>query len=246
MNFTREPIIETIITAREGSRLVVRSSKSEGQEEYSVEAVEVVSFGQALFFRSMEKPRAFLVPVSDYEVVEAKESRAVLKHAQFDRTIKIGGGREAPVRREAPEADDEEEAAPAHLEEEEPATDQRSGDRRRDRRRNRRRRPQDERDEPRVEASPSEEKSSESAKPQESSAAVFTTLIPPPSTLISDTIGRYKDMMPQEKPPVEQPKKEEKSVEEGEENTLSRVMEKQQTFSPPPFSPPTDWSHFLS
>ena len=74
MNFTREPIIETIITAKDGNRLVVRSSKSGNQEEYNVEAVEVVSFGQALFFRSLEKPTCFLVPVGDYEVIEVKEN----------------------------------------------------------------------------------------------------------------------------------------------------------------------------
>ena len=120
MNYTREPIIETIITPKDGCKLTVRSSKSDGQEEFTVDAVEVVSFGQALFFRSQERPRPFLVPVGDYEVLEVKETRVVLKNASFERTIKIGGGREAPVRRE--ERSEEE---PAEASEEAPATSER-------------------------------------------------------------------------------------------------------------------------
>ncbi len=79
MDFTREPIIETIITPKEGYKLVIRSSKGVGQEEYFVDAVEVVAFGRAFFFRSLEKPKAFLVPISDYEVLEVREARMVLK-----------------------------------------------------------------------------------------------------------------------------------------------------------------------
>ncbi len=102
MHYTREPIIETVITARDGFKLTVRNSKGSENEEYSVEAVEVVSFGSALFFRCLEKPKAFLLPVSDYEVLETKETRVLLKSASVEKSIKIGGGREAPLRREAP------------------------------------------------------------------------------------------------------------------------------------------------
>ena len=49
MDFTREPIIETVITPKEGCKIVVRSSKSNGQEEHFVDAVEVVSFGHSFF-----------------------------------------------------------------------------------------------------------------------------------------------------------------------------------------------------
>ena len=77
MNFTREPIIETVITPREGCKLVVRNSKGGGQEEYFVDAVEVVSFGHSFFFRSLDRPKSFLVPVSDYEILELKETRMV-------------------------------------------------------------------------------------------------------------------------------------------------------------------------
>jgi len=98
VDFTREPIIETIITPKEGCKLVVRSSKNTGQEEYFVDAVEVVSFGQASFFRSLERPKPFLVPVSDYELLEVREARMVLKSVGTDRSIKIGGGRESVSR----------------------------------------------------------------------------------------------------------------------------------------------------
>lgn len=114
MDFTREPIIETIVTPREGFKLVVRSSKGLGQEEYFVEAVEIVSFGSALFFRSLERPKCFMVPVTDYEILEVREARMVLKNVGVDSTIKIGGGREGRVRgpaREAPEKVEAEEGA---------------------------------------------------------------------------------------------------------------------------------------
>ena len=79
MNFTREPIIETIITPKDGYKLIVRNSKGGTSEEYSVDAIEVVSFGRSFFYRSMERPKSFLLPVSDYEVIESKETRVVLK-----------------------------------------------------------------------------------------------------------------------------------------------------------------------
>ncbi|MDN3507987.1 MAG: hypothetical protein P0S94_03590 [Simkaniaceae bacterium] len=93
MNFTRDPIIETVITPKDGYKLVLRSSKRDGAEEYSVEAIEVVCFGSALFYRSLERPKSFLVPVSDFEVVETKETRVVLKNATIEKSIKIAGGK---------------------------------------------------------------------------------------------------------------------------------------------------------
>ncbi|MEI8300594.1 MAG: hypothetical protein WCG10_03160 [Chlamydiota bacterium] len=93
MNFTREPVIETIITPKDGYKLTIRNSKGGSQEEYSVDALEVVSFGHSMFFRSEERPRAFLLPVAEYEVVETKETRVVLKNAPLEGAIKIGGGK---------------------------------------------------------------------------------------------------------------------------------------------------------
>ena len=156
MDFTREPTIETVITPKEGCKIVVRSSKGAGQEEHFVDAVEVVSFGNSVFYRSLERPKAFLVPASDYEVLEVREARMVLKNVGLDRSIKIGGGRDhAPKQHKEPtqERERERERAPAVAEAASPAASASSdeeegaageakpeGGRKRDRRRQYRRR----------------------------------------------------------------------------------------------------------
>jgi hypothetical protein len=89
VDFTRQPIIETVITPKDGYRLAVRSSKNLGQEEFVVEALEVVSFGVHCFFRTLDRSRAFLVPVSDYEVLEIREGRLPIKAATLEGTVKI-------------------------------------------------------------------------------------------------------------------------------------------------------------
>jgi hypothetical protein len=124
VNFTREPIIETIISPKEGYKLLVRSSKGGGSEEYFVDAVEVVSFGRGFFFRSQERPKAFLVPVSDYEILEVKETRVALKNVSHERNIKIGGGREASLRHHhrEPMHEKERESEPVSAEEEQSVT----------------------------------------------------------------------------------------------------------------------------
>jgi hypothetical protein len=165
VDFTREPIIETIITPREGYRLVVRSSKNMGQEEHFVDAIEVVSFGSAFFFRSLERPKPFVVPVADYEVLEVREPRMVLKTTPVSGgSVKIGGGRESGSReggsrepresyRQPREKEIERKEVPAYAEgEKEPLSEEgqaplataegrpQGNDRRRDRRRGFRRR----------------------------------------------------------------------------------------------------------
>ncbi len=181
MDFTREPIIETIITPKEGYKLVVRSSKGTAQEEYFVDAVEVVSFGHALFFRSMERPKSFLVPVADYEILEVREARMVLKNAGLDRSIKIGGGREGTLKASNREADkgevivaEEEETVveqeEAHHQPAEAATEAKSDarlDKKRDRRRHYRKR----------RGSRGEER--EEAPKEEGTPEVVTPTIPP-------------------------------------------------------------------
>jgi hypothetical protein len=112
VNFTREPIIETVITPRDGHKLILRSSRGGSTEEYAVEAVEVVSFGRSFFFRSVESSKPFLLPVTDYEVLESKEARVALKTVQNDRQIKIGGGRE-PSSRPHPQPQPQEPAMPS-------------------------------------------------------------------------------------------------------------------------------------
>lgn len=218
MDFTREPIIETVITPKEGCKIVVRSSKSSGQEEYFVDAVEVVSFGSSLFFRSMERPKAFLVPVSDYEILEVREARMVLKNVGIDRAIKIGGGRDAQMRapREQTDRSDKTEKQEkvqiplAEGVEAGQATEAKPPEKKRDRRRQYRRRRG--RDGAAVEEEDLEEENKENSAAKielteprtvvEGEAvpmnpiptpSVLTSLLPPPPTLISETIARYKD-----------------------------------------------------
>lgn len=213
MDFTREPVIETVITPREGCKLVVRSSKSSGQEEYFVDAVEVVSFGHSLFFRSLERPKAFLVPVSDYEVLEVREARMVLKNVGVERSIKIGGGKEAAPRlpKEVPHEPlpSISEEVPALAGEEAPLGESRQ---KRGRRHYRRRRGRDDvgpkEGEPLEAPSSAEEGEQkeefrEIAAPSEggdsfessdtTTSIVLSSILPPPPTLISETIARYKD-----------------------------------------------------
>lgn len=205
MNFTREPIIETVITPREGCKLVVRSSKGATQEDYFVDAVEVVSFGHSLFFRSQERPKSFLVPVSDYEILELKETRMVLKNVAMDRSIKIGGGRqEAQPRSREEEANAETRNQPQQQE-------QGQGRKRDKRRRGRRGRDRD-RQEMRESSqdlagagnemgqSPEDFQGSEgdfakeAGQPQadERAPSFISKLFPPPPTLIKESLTRYK------------------------------------------------------
>ncbi len=206
MNFTREPIIETVISSKEGYKLALRNSKGGGQEEFFVDAVEVISFGSNCFYRSLEKPKSFLVPVSDYEVLEVREARMVLKSSSVDRGIKIGGGRETTKK-----AVREENAEPASIKEVESAVvEEQKVEKRRERRRSRKRRGQEE-----------EEDQSEQVTSQEEGKPVEkASLIPPPSTLISETISRYKDIVIHETPEEEaSPKKEQEFSEEPSEDS---------------------------
>jgi hypothetical protein len=215
VDFTREPIIETVITPKDGCKLVVRSSKSNGQEEHFVDALEVVSFGHSFFFRSQERPKTFLVPATDYEILEVREARMVLKNVGIDRAIKIGGGREAPLRTPKEPQTEKEEVSSSEgkgsAESEagnQSSTDKGDGrlDKKRDRRRNARRRRGKEGSEEEAaegETAPVAKESRKAAKPAESGNAslaqqvmttsILTSLLPPPPTLISETIARYKD-----------------------------------------------------
>lgn len=210
MDFTREPIIESVITPREGCKLVIRNSKGTGQEEYFVDAVEVITFSQAIFFRSLERPKPFLVPASDYEVLEVREARIVLKNVGMDRSIKIGGGREGPMRPAREPQEEKQEANQEHgsttAESAGSKTEGARNERKRDRRRQSKRRrevtgqavdgeegsqalpiAEDER----IEIAPPNlsEVSPDTLSPN---AAILSSLLAPPP-LISETIGRYKE-----------------------------------------------------
>lgn len=218
MDFTREPVVETVITPRDGYRIVVRSSKSPGQEEYVVEALEVVTFGHTCFFRHLERPKAFVVPASDYEVFEVREPRLALKAASFEGVVRTSTVRE-PAKPMIKEVEKKEEvfdtkdtpsfenvAIEEEVKEEEPETpappaaptDGRQ-DRRREKRRNLRRRKGREEQETR----PREEKSgegskTEAAKPQVDkeviAVPVMTNILPPPTTLIRDNLQKLREV----------------------------------------------------
>ncbi len=194
MNFTREPIIETIITPKEGYKLVIRNTKGSGIEEFFVDSVEVIAFGAHCFYRSLEKPKCFLVPVGDYEILEVREARMALKMPGVERGIKIGGGRETgksqkDVKEEIPsekQSDDVESVIAG-----EPRVEKK-----RERRRFRKKRGRAESEDAEhlegsslEETEGDEETKAELMKQKEDRAV----LIPPPTTLISETIARYKD-----------------------------------------------------
>lgn len=217
MNFTREPIIETIISPKEGYKLLVRNSRGGSEsEEFFVDAVEVVSFGKGFFFRSMERPKAFLVPVSDYEILEVKEARVALKNVSHERNIKIGGGREASLRhshhREPIHEKEREQESASEETQQQPIAAEETGlestgssrmEKRRDRRRRRHRRSSEDQDwterrpQERQEQQPQEGEPKAQGGGAEDEAKVsspmFSSLIPPPPTLISETLSRYKD-----------------------------------------------------
>lgn len=209
MDFTREPIVETVITPKEGYKLVVRSSKSTGQEEYFVDAVEVVSFGHSLFFRSIEKPKCFLVPVSDYEVLEVREARMVLKNVGVDQSIKIAGGRETHIRapREAEKSEATSQRVEAVAAGSEASDEAAPTGKKRERRRHSRRRRGHEEAPKEGEQAQTAEQEGESHERTPSAASEaregdvqgvptplqFSALLQPPPTLISETIGRYKE-----------------------------------------------------
>lgn len=210
MDFTREPIIETVVTPKEGSKLVVRSSKAGGQEEYFVDSVEVITFGNSVFYRSQERPKAFMVPATDYEILEVREARMVLKNVGLDRSIKIGGGREQNVKQIKEPAPEKVVQQPIVVEKPaqeavEAVAEVKPDNRKKDKRRQYRRR-RGRQDESLVEgeANGEEGESSETSgtgngsgngsgeatpKPTPSPSVILA----PPPMLISETIARYKD-----------------------------------------------------
>ncbi len=194
-----------MVSPREGCKLVIRNSKSAAQEEYLVDAIEIVRFGSALFFRSLERPKSFILPVSDYEVMEVRETRVVLKHAvsgekssrperrKRDDKRDVREPRRQEARKEEPR---KEESRKEEDKKEEPTNDEPKPKRRRQRRRKR-----DDEGAPTDEASaPSDSQGEQQAETPAPAAKpegrpVPSTLLPPPTTLISDSIGHYKKLM---------------------------------------------------
>lgn len=207
MHFTREPIIQTVITPKDGCKLVVRNSKGTDQDEYLVDAVEVVSFGHAQFFRSMEKPKSFLVPVSDYEVFELKETRMVLKNIHTEKSIKIGGGSKSK------ESDVEEKP---------------SEGKKKDRKRYRRKRSSEKASTERKksekksekETGNSEIKDEKASQNEEVSHSFISKLFPPPPNLIKEKYknDNLKEVISEESIATEIPEVEISTKEEGSQN----------------------------
>ena len=189
MDFTRGPIIETVITPKDGFKLVIRNSRESNREEYLVNAVEVVSFGSSYFFRCLEKPKAFLLPLGEYEVLETKETRSVLKkpHAA-EKSIKIGG-KDSGIKMSKNAIDDKKSP----------------------RKKVRRRKPSEIAPPEVVEKTDKEGTDKGGEEKVSLPPPVRRTLLPPPTSLISEEISRNKDFL-QEK--VETPPTEDKKIEE--------------------------------
>lgn len=184
MDYTREPIIESVVTSRDGCKLVIRSSKGMSQEEYFVDAVELVSFGAAIFFRSLEKPKPFLLPVQDYEVVEVREPRMVLKNVGIDRSIKIGSREKAsPPPPKPPQKEESPEEQPR-------STDDKQKRQRRHRRRGKGQSELEMEEQPATLSTEEVVHAPESAKA--ASSIPPSALLAPPTTLISETLVRYR------------------------------------------------------
>ena len=174
MNFTREPIVETVITPKEGFKLTIRNSRGSNLEEYSVDAVEVVSFGNSYFFRNREKPKAFILPLSEYEVLETKETRTILKTPQVEKSIKIGDQSKAEKRTQEKKS----------LSKKEPKKIQRKRV-----------------GKPKIEEALPKKEPLKGEKAPVSSPR--KTLLPPPTSLISEQINRYKDYLIAQEPALE-------------------------------------------
>ncbi|MCH9617010.1 MAG: hypothetical protein SP4CHLAM5_06350 [Chlamydiia bacterium] len=205
MNFTREPILETIIAAKEGFKLRLKSTKNDGAAEYLVDAVEVVSFGTTFFYRSGEPAHTFFVPAQDFEIVQVRQARLMLK-TPVDKAVKIAGGAEAgkksstekttdkkkkkaskeaksaksSEKKEIAEVTSEKKAAPAAAEKKDaPAKKAHKG-----------------RTTRKTASKDQKVKGDDEAAPKEiMQPSMFSHLLRPPEALISDTIGQYQDII---------------------------------------------------
>lgn len=188
MEFTREPVIETIISPKEGYKLVIRNSKGPGHEEHFVDAIEIISFASALFYRSLEKPKAFVLPVSDYEVLEVREAKMIFKHPQQDKSSK-------PTQKVITESNSLDQNAPKNV-------DQQKEEKRKERRKNTRRKRKEVPDKTApalVEADQSTAKTQNliDAKPIKVPERIISSslndVLKPPAKLIRDSVPSLKE-----------------------------------------------------
>ena len=191
MDFTREPLVETVITPKDGYKLIIRPSNAENKQEYSVSAVEVVSFGNAFFFRSLEKPVSFLLSMTEYEVIESREVRAVLKKPQIEKPIKISGGKKVSKTskviknkktEDVSEIKEGSKKAVQTKKQEKKSSNKSKGEKTAVKNRSK-------------DLSSEDLKSEElnqSIKEEKSNQPIKRTLLPPPTSLISEQIDKYK------------------------------------------------------
>jgi|GEM_PF-3352338 len=112
MHFTREPILETIISAKEEYKLKIKNTKNEAGATYLVDAVEVVCFGTTYFYRSGEPSHTFFVPAQDFEIEQVRQVRLALK-AATESSIKIGSGSESTNKQSLEKAKDKKKQKPS-------------------------------------------------------------------------------------------------------------------------------------
>lgn len=151
-----------------------------------MDAVEVVTFGKAQFFRTLEKPKPFLLPINDYEVVEVREPRMVLKNVGSDRSIKIG--QEKKAQQPKPQQQQQQRQPEPEVAAEERGEDKKRGGKRSDRRR---RGGKSQPESETVEAQSSQEEPAQALAAAPSPSAM-SALLAPPTTLISETLTRYR------------------------------------------------------
>jgi hypothetical protein len=215
VNFTREPVIETVITPKESCKLLVRNSKGVDQEDYYVDAIEIVSFGKSLFFRSKERPKSFLVPVSDYEIIELKETRMVLKTTSVEKTIKIGNKGKGPSQKTTKEEKPKEKPH-------ESARTEKKREKRRSKRRGATSSENEVKEETKIKQKESKEEKGKERKGNEEDVipSVPRKLFPPPNTLIKEKLSLLKNAahLPQEEIRVDEAIEQEDFIIEENEN----------------------------
>lgn len=183
MQFTRQPIVETIITPKEGYKLQVKSS----QREYLVDALELILYGAMPFYRSCEVSQPFVIPAADFEVTQVREARLPLKHATYERAKM---SRE-PTARETKRPSSPTSSPPKEREEIKATLDS-DGTRERRRRPRRKHLPEESRPSPNV----PKKHNSDVVEPLPKSLSPTTAsegpiaydMVPPPTTLVADAI----------------------------------------------------------
>lgn len=92
MDFTRIPLLETILTAREGYVLHLHNCWRE-EEHYTAAALQLVTIGGVLFYRAAEDPCLFLLPANAYRVTESKQPSLGLVYSKEQRRPRKGNTR---------------------------------------------------------------------------------------------------------------------------------------------------------